>query len=98
MKNVLNGQELEFAARDQNSCHSIVENLVGHVDSNHVSLKKYIFSFGIRFKLILIFFSASNSMDQVVNGKQYTTDNHKAFSKNKFIQMKSVIKYLPYLR
>ena len=38
-------------------------------------------------------FSASNSMDQVVNGKQYTTDNHKAFSKNKFIQMK----YLPTL-
>ena len=32
-------------------------------------------------------------MDQVVNGKQYTTDNHKAFSKNQFIQIKSVITY-----
>ena len=32
-------------------------------------------------------------MDQVVNGKQYTTDNHKAFSKNQLIQIKSVIKY-----
>ena len=29
-------------------------------------------------------------MDQIVNGKQYTTDSHKAFSKNKFIQMKLV--------
>ena len=38
MKNVQNGQELDIVPNIQPSCFSIVESLVGPVDSNHVSV------------------------------------------------------------
>ena len=43
MKNVQNGQELDIVPNIQPSCFSIVENLVGPVDSNHVSHSDYLF-------------------------------------------------------
>ena len=43
MKNVQNGQELDIVPNFQPSCFSIVESLVGPVDSNHVSHSDYLF-------------------------------------------------------
>ena len=43
MKNVQNGQELDIVPNIQPSCFSIVESLVGPVDSNHVSHSGYLF-------------------------------------------------------
>ena len=43
MKNVQNGQELDIVPNIQPSCFSIVESLVGPVDSNHVSHSDYLF-------------------------------------------------------
>ena len=43
MKNVQNGQELDIVPNIQPSCFSIVESLVGPVDSNHVSHSELLF-------------------------------------------------------
>ena len=43
MKNVQNGPELDIVPNIQPSCFSIVESLVGPVDSNHVSHSDYLF-------------------------------------------------------
>ena len=43
MKNVQNGLELDIVPNIQPSCFSIVESLVGPVDSNHVSHSVYLF-------------------------------------------------------
>ena len=43
MKNVQNGPELDIVPNFQPSCSSIVESLVGLVDSNHVSHSDYLF-------------------------------------------------------